>query len=448
MTQNALPRELQERIDQFVAERMDQGHVPGLSLTILQGGQTVYVRGYGRANLETGAPMTGHTRVSIGSTTKSMTALALMHQVEQGHVDLEAPVTRYLPWFRTADGLQDQILVKHLLSHTSGLPGSFLWDGAQDDGALERRVRALAGVRLNSKPGSNFEYSNDGFAVAGLILQQVSGALYEEAMARTVFQPLEMAESTFDKSQVPERALAQGYVWTRGEIQPRQQPWSRSHNPAGSALFTSAQDVAQYLGAMLAHGKGHTAQVVSPQSVDTLWRPVSPMYGMGWYVASLLDKPAVFHQGDVLTSASSFLLLPDEGLAVATLANLDTTTQWEIAQGVAALLTGAEPPSATPLAYRAPSQFKPDRSVWPRYVGTYSTIFGKLRIYIDQDRLMAASSFSDPEMTMELEPYGDNDFTLRNDLGTLEGTPIEFHHGTQGQMEIWMGGKSAGKQIP
>ncbi|HEX8538934.1 MAG TPA: serine hydrolase domain-containing protein, partial [Cystobacter sp.] len=171
---NALPPSVKERLEPFVTESMQVGHIPGLSLVILQGGQPVCIKGYGLANVEKHQPMTPNTLVSIGSTTKAMTALALMQQVEAGAVDLDAPVTRYLPWFRTADGLQDQILVKHLLSHTSGLPNGMSWDGDHDDKALERMVRSLAEAKLQFTPGQQEAYSNDGLAVAGLIVQTVA----------------------------------------------------------------------------------------------------------------------------------------------------------------------------------------------------------------------------------------------------------------------------------
>jgi CubicO group peptidase (beta-lactamase class C family) len=267
-TPPALSGELRQRLDQFVTERMLRGHVPGLSLVVVKDGEPVYVKGYGSENLETGQPMTEHSLVSLGSTTKAMTALALMQLVEQGLVDVEAPVTRYLPWFQTADGQGGAILVKHLLSHSSGLPASFVWDGATDDGALERRGRALANVHLRFTPGAGWEYANDGFAVLGLIVQAVSGMPYEDYMALHVFQPLGLEHTTFGALPARQGALSQGYVWTRGEVRPVPAVMSRAQHPAGTALFSSAEDVARYLVMMVGKGQGSSARVLSTESVE------------------------------------------------------------------------------------------------------------------------------------------------------------------------------------
>src|SRR5205823_10772431 len=132
-------------------------------------------RGFGLANREQAVAMTPETLVALGSTTKSVTALAILQFVEQGRVDLEAPVTRYLPWFSMDDPRAGEITVRQLLTHTSGIPASAQIDGNQDPDALEQRVRALDWEQLRSAPGTQFEYANDGFNVAGLIVQAVAG---------------------------------------------------------------------------------------------------------------------------------------------------------------------------------------------------------------------------------------------------------------------------------
>lgn len=446
----ALSEELRQRVDQFVTERMSQGHVPGLSLVVVKDGEPVYVKGYGSENVETGRPMTEHSLVSLGSTTKAMTALALMQLVEQGRVDVEAPVTRYLPWFQTADGQGGSILVKHLLSHSSGLPASFVWDGATDDGALERRVRALASVQLRFPPGSSWEYANDGFAVLGLIVQAVSGMAYEDYMALHVFQPLGLEHTSFGALPARDVALSQGYVWTRGEVRPMPAVMSRAQHPAGTALFSSAEDVARYLVALVGKGQGSGERVLSTGSVDRMWQPLVPGYGMGWFVSPLFGRLAVSHGGDVITHGSRFVVLPEERLAVATLSNLDTGTKDEIADGVTALLLGEEPPpAATSLKQRAPSIFVPDTSVWQRYTGSYvSPMLGKMDVYVEQGRLMLSLSLAEPHFLTELEPYGDNEFVLRNDYGTLEGSVVTFDTRTEGQVSMFLDGQPYAQRQP
>ncbi|WNG13772.1 serine hydrolase domain-containing protein [Cystobacter fuscus] len=445
----ALPAALRERIDPFITERMRQGHIPGLSLVILQGGQPVCLKGYGVANRETNQPMNVTTRVSIGSTTKAMAALALMQQVEAGRVDLEAPVTRYLPWFRTADGLQEQILVKHLLSHTSGLPMSYFWDGSRDEGALERRARALAQVRLRFTPGQGEEYANDGFALVGLIVQTVTGKPFTPYVVDSVFKPLGMAHTLLDpeSEQVPD--VAQGYLWSRGQLRPLSSTWSSAHVPAGAATYTSAEDVARYFSGLLAGGEGPGGRVLSAQGVERMWRPVViPTSGMGWRLSQQFGRRMVAHGGSTLNTSSMFLLFPEEGTAVAVLSNLETKVSEEVALGVAAMVFGEEPAPASPSGDRAPSTFVPDTGVWRDYVGLFDTAVGPVGISVDGGRLWATFGMAEPAIRGELEAYGDNEFVERDDYGLLEGTKVSFQREPDGGLSLLFDGQPIGRRVP
>ncbi|WP_395832950.1 serine hydrolase domain-containing protein [Archangium violaceum] len=446
----ALPSAVRERLEPFVTERMQQGHIPGLSLVILQGGQPVCVKGYGLANQETNRPMTPKTLVSIGSTTKSMTALALMQQVEAGTVDLEAPVTRYLPWFRTADGLQEQILVKHLLTHTSGLPMGYFWDGSLDDGALERRVRSLADVKLRFTPGQGEEYSNDGFAVAGLIVQTVAGKPFAQYLTESVFTPLGMSHTHLDLVSVEEPDLvAQGYAWTRGQLHPTSPPWSSAHVPAGAATFTSAEDVGRYFSGLLTRGQGPGGRVLSAEGVERMWQPlVIPTSGMGWVLSQQFGRRMVSHGGSTLNSGSMFLMFPSDNTAVAVLSNLKTKVSEEVALGVAAMLFGEEPAPASPSRDRAPSTFVPDTRVWQDYVGSFDTAVGPVSISVDEGRLWASFGMAQPAIRGELEAYGDNEFIERDEYGLLEGTKVSFQHEPDGDLLLLFDGQPIGQRVP
>src|SRR5512136_1383352 len=140
-----------EAIDAYVEGQMHRLHIPGVSLAIVEGDKIVHVRGFGRARPGGEAP-TPQTPFFIGSVTKSITALAVMQLVETGKVELDAPVQRYLPWFRVADPQASaQITVRHLLHQTSGfsmMDGSItLADFDDRPDATERQARALASLK-------------------------------------------------------------------------------------------------------------------------------------------------------------------------------------------------------------------------------------------------------------------------------------------------------------
>src|SRR5215212_1788343 len=188
-------RATHDRVDGYVQERMAAWSIPGLALAIVEDGGVSLTRGHGLADREQVRPMTPQTPVALGSTTKPLTATAMMQLAEAGAVELDAPVTRYLPWFTLDDPRAASITVRQLLSNTSGIPASASLDGYQEPDALERRVRLLEWEKLRAAPGERFEYANDGFNTAGLIVQAVAGMPYEQAVAEKILQPLKMTRS-------------------------------------------------------------------------------------------------------------------------------------------------------------------------------------------------------------------------------------------------------------
>ena len=148
------------RIDAYMRGRMPDLRTPGLSVVVVDSDQVIFSRGYGFADREAGTPMTQDTLVQIASTNKGMIALALMQLVEQGVVDLDAPVTRYLPTFSMDDERAADITVRQVLSHTSGIPASGAWDSVRDDQGLAREVAALAASKLRFAPGTGYEYAS------------------------------------------------------------------------------------------------------------------------------------------------------------------------------------------------------------------------------------------------------------------------------------------------
>ena len=145
-----------EAVDEYITARMRADHIPGVALAIVKGDQIVYLKGYGRAD-QSGRPVTPQTPFLIGSITKTFTALAVMQLVEAGKVELDAPVQRYIPWFRVADPQASaQITVRMLIDQTSGLPQSptlVTWTWPDEPDAIERHVRLLANVKLVFPPG-------------------------------------------------------------------------------------------------------------------------------------------------------------------------------------------------------------------------------------------------------------------------------------------------------
>jgi CubicO group peptidase (beta-lactamase class C family) len=437
-------RASQDRIDAYAKERMAAWSIPGLSLAIVEDGQVTLTSGYGLADREQSRPMTPQTPVAVGSTTKPLTATAIMQLVEAGKVELDAPVTRYLPWFQLDDPRAAEITVRQLLSHTSGIAASATLTGGQEADALDRRVRALEWEKLRSAPGARWEYANDGFNTAGLIVQVVSGMPYEQYIAEKILKPLGMTRSTFDPARATELGIAQGYVGRKGELRAEKTRLTRAYNPSGM-LITSTEDAGRYLAAMANDGTLDGARVLSPDSLDRMWAPAARVgdnveYGLGWFISQQEGLRAVLHPGEILTMGSMFVLVPERRLGVAVLANLDNDGKDEIAEGVARLLIGMEPVLREVPRTGSENTFVPNRAVWDRYVGEYETPQGTLRIFREGDKLAGAIM----AFGFELEPLSDTKFVLHTEISSFDETVVELRPEPDGGISLYVKGQRFG----
>ncbi len=344
-------------IDQYIEERMRTAHIPGLALAIVKGDQSVYLKGYGRAD-PSGTPVTPQTSFIIGSVTKAFTALAVMQLIEVGRVELDAPVQRYIPWFHTADAeASAKITVNQLLHQTSGLPMMRvpqLWTD-QDDRTLERTVRLLQTTKTEFRPGQSFGYSNANFEALGLIVQSASGLSYEEYIRQHIFKPLDMQHSFVSQEEAMQHGMATGYRWWFGFPFPVYFPYNRSELPAGY-LISSAEDMANFLVAQMNGGRYRAGAILSPNGIAlTHTRSAVGTYCMGWESVVINGRIVITHDGGTANFQSSVFFDPEQRVGVFIAANtmcaldafssppgsgpLDGTTVRAMAQSVLNLAT-------------------------------------------------------------------------------------------------------------
>jgi CubicO group peptidase (beta-lactamase class C family) len=350
-----------KEIENFVRDEMAAQRVPGLALGIVDGDQISYVRGFGTAD-DDGTEVTPRTPFIIGSVSKSLTALAVMQLVEANRIELDAPVQRYLPWFRVADEKASaEITVRHLLNHTSGISTktgrTYQGDGDTSDTALEQAVRKLEDVELSAAVGSKHQYSTINYSVLGLIVQTVTGRSYEDYVQAKIFDPLQMRHSYTSETAAKPAGLATGHNYVFGRPREADLPYNRGLVPAGF-LISSGEDMTHYLISQLNGGRYEGTSVLSPEGISELHRPAvetseaDTSYGMGWFIGPVNDIPAVHHQGEVFNFHSNVVLIPQSRTGVVVLMNaensLDLFTSGRmgtIADGVSSLLEGQEPPS-------------------------------------------------------------------------------------------------------
>jgi CubicO group peptidase (beta-lactamase class C family) len=269
---------------QLLAYYAKSGLINGAVL-IAQHGQIVYASGFGEADMTTHAPNTPHTKFEIGSITKQFTAALVLQQVEEGHVRLDATLSDYLPWYRR--DTRDRITIEQLLHHTSGLPADYDAPAfnATAAGAAHYEpqpfVQKFCQTDLAADPGTKWQYSNCGYDILGLILEQVTGVSYENLLRTKILDPASMRESGFDRNDLvlPNRAL--GYERHLGPTYTAGPHLDLSHVFAAGAMYSTAEDLLRWNQVL------SSDTLFSKRIRDQIFRPGLGNWGYGWFVSTI-----------------------------------------------------------------------------------------------------------------------------------------------------------------
>lgn len=338
--QNENSKLLQQEIDQYFKTVFKESPAPGFSVVIVKKDKIIFKNGYGVEKAGFKKPMTAKTVTAIGSFTKSITAMAMMQLVENGKVNLDDQVIKYLPEFRTANkDRSDKITVRMLLNNTSGLYGGVTNMGKETDESMKQLMLSLQSIYLKREPGSSYEYSNVAFSMAGLIISQVSGLSYAAYLKKNIFQPLEMDRSTTDPADFKTFNVLYGHNFGIDKGIPAEKGIeSAEMMAAGSMLRSNAENMGHYLIALLNNGSYKNKQVISQKSIEELWSSQISFpglthdlggdgkdfnYGLGWMIANVEGRTIINHGGSRKTMSSMTILDPKKQLAVTILINLD-----------------------------------------------------------------------------------------------------------------------------
>jgi len=327
-------------IDAYVARKMDDHLLSGLSLAVIHEGALIHHRGFGGMNAE--------SAIVIGSLSKAITATAVLQLVDAGKVDLDAPATRYVPELALAGPEGAAITVRHLLNQTSGLPASApRANGAE--ATLAEHVEALRDVSLLAKPGERHVYASPNYQVLGRLVELVGGEPFGDYVRRQVFGPLRMTHSAIDPGTAT--ALVPGHnVWW-GLQGPSAYRFEPGRLPTAS-LISTAGDLARFVLAHLGGGELDGVRILSPAAVAEAHRGAGQAegfsYAMGWRAGTTAGLPSLWHGGALPSYRGALVMLPETRSGVVVLSNSSTLFSdptREIAAGVAALLHGRPTPT-------------------------------------------------------------------------------------------------------
>ena len=344
---------LQAELEPKIKEEIQQGHLPGFAIGVIRDGKLIYAKGFGVAKLGSNAPITSRSLFHMASVTKTFVATAVMQLVEKGKIDLDAPLTRYLPYFRLSDERYRAITIRQTLSHTSGIPDTvnYNWDKPEyDAGALERFVRSIADQKLVFAPGEKFAYSNTGYEILGDVIAKVSGESFEDYVQHNILTPLGMKDSTLLVREANPQLLTSPHVMEKDTVVVSKIfPYNRAHTPS-STLYSSIEDMSRWAIANLNHGVLDGKRILKGETIDLMWRPVvdalSMKEGISWFTTEKQGHRFVLHSGGDVGFESLLLLAPEDGVAVVAMSNFanpDRDYVEESVNGAMRIMLGLKP---------------------------------------------------------------------------------------------------------
>ncbi|MGP4081508.1 serine hydrolase [Pseudalkalibacillus sp. R45] len=331
-------------VDEFVTNYLERNGLPGASIVIVKEGKILYEKGYGHDS--NGNPLTEHSRLRIGSVSKTFTAFAILQLVEEGKIQLDEPVVKYLPEIKLNDSRWRKVTIRQLLSHTSGVPNPIIVAPAN---TLKDGVERISDWKLQSQPGKKHTYSNPNYWILAFLVEKVSGIAFSDYLKQKVFSPLDMNESLTTVNSVdPVQGLPKGYVTAYGTAI----PWTEleAMNMGAGSVVTTASDMGKWLSMHTNEGKNESGeQLLSKELLEKSYssQPGSEKYGLGWSLSSPNVKPArISHSGALSTYQTQQDIVPSSGYGVAVLLNSFTPTlenAYEISSGIIQLTEGQEP---------------------------------------------------------------------------------------------------------
>ncbi len=366
----------------FIQKQMIERSVPSVAVGVARDGKIIWEEGFGWANREERIPATPHTIYSLASISKPITATGLMVLKERGKIDLDRPINDYLGEARVKVRLGNpaDVTVRRVANHTSGLPLHYQFFYVDEPyRAPSRDETILRYANTITSPGEKYQYSNLGYGLLDYIIERVSGKSYTEFMRTEVFQPLGLTHMSIDIPAGMEKQQAVRYGTDGLPI-----PFYAFDHPGGSAVYSSAHDLARF---GMFHLKAHLQDqkaILSDQAIDEMQRPTAQTgsnqngYGVGWGTSMFPGNHlCVSHTGGMGGVATSLRLFPKEKIAIVVLTNSGSSAPHQIADEiVAALMPDARVQPSQGQRGAQQAAFTPDPSLvgsWKGNLYTYKT---------------------------------------------------------------------------
>lgn len=332
---------LEKKIRQTAEQSLGAFNIPGLAVVAVKDGEVILAEGFGVRDIESQEPVTPTTLFGIASHTKAFTAAAMATLVEQGKVDWGDKVVEHLPDFKLADPyITRELTIRDLLSHRSGLGlgagDLMIWPNT--DKTTDEVIAGLANVPIEHGFRERFDYNNLMFVTAGEVISEVSGMPYHQYVEQTLFEPMQMEESTIGFSRIDASYdnMAVGTIEMDGELHRFPLDFLEDFSAAG-ATAASVDDMSRWLLTLLNEGETPAGErLFTEKSLHDMWQLTTPLpvsgdaaeqgtyfrgYGLGWFVKDYYGVKHVSHSGGILGMLSFTTVIPEEEFAITVMSN-------------------------------------------------------------------------------------------------------------------------------
>lgn len=322
-------REAVETLRAFIEYEMADKALPALSIVLVDDQKIVWAEGFGVADRKTKNPATANTVYRIGSVSKLFTDIGIMQLVEQGKIDLDAPVTNCLPDLQPRNPYDKPITLRQLMSHRSGLlreprVGNYFED---TEPTLAQTIASLNNTDLIYEPETRIKYSNAGIAVVGYTLEVLQGQPFVEYMKQAVLQPMGLKNSAFEPEPHIVENLAKAYMWSYDGREFQAPTFELGISPAGS-MYAPVTNLGRFLTVLFNGGQGPNGRVLKPETLKEMWTPQFDSgpnrgYGIGFAISEQQGYKRVGHGGAIYGFATQLYALPEMKLGAAAVTTVD-----------------------------------------------------------------------------------------------------------------------------
>lgn len=385
------PADYAKQARALVEEQVKAGRFTGTVL-VAKDGAPLLREGFGAADREWDIPNAPDTKFRLGSLTKQFTATAILQLAEAGKLSIDDPVSKF---YADAPAAWSKITIKHLLSHTSGIPSytgipDFFSKGTSKLPLKpEEIVKLTQDKPLEFEPGTKFAYDNTGYILLGVVIEKVSGQTYAAYVSQHIFQPLGMRNTGYDVSGEILAKRASGYEpgkagWRNADYLDMSLPY------AAGSLYSTVDDLLIWNTA-LTDGK-----ILTDASRKAAWTENLNHYGYGWSVGVQDGHERVSHSGGINGFATAMHRYPKDGLVTIVLSNFQAAPATPMANNLAGLCFGT---------YSAPKPVALSTATLDKYVGAYalSPTF-ILKVFRDGDKLVTQATGQGPVAIIATAP--------------------------------------------